>query len=231
MVGAAARAISIPARVDPVNETMSIPGCAAIAAPTPGPSPLTRLNTPGGTPASCRTCANSIALTAEYSLGFSTIVQPAASAGAIFTTIWLIGQFQGVIRPQTPIGSRRIRVVPRSSSKAKRSITAMSALRCAGPRAACPLRAKPMGEPISCRIVSAKVSNRSSNSARIRRSSATRAAGAVSEKAGKAARAARTARSTSSALPSARVPNAVSVAGSISGNGRAATGSTQAPSM
>ena len=33
------------------NETMSTPGCAAMAAPTPFPSPLTRLNTPAGTPA------------------------------------------------------------------------------------------------------------------------------------------------------------------------------------
>ena len=43
---AAALATSTPARVDPVIDTMSMSGCFEIAAPTPGPSPLTRLNTP-----------------------------------------------------------------------------------------------------------------------------------------------------------------------------------------
>ena len=38
-VGAALRATSTPARVDPVNETMSISGWPDSAAPTPGPSP------------------------------------------------------------------------------------------------------------------------------------------------------------------------------------------------
>ena len=51
-------------------------------------------------------------LSGAISLGFSTIVQPAASAGATLHMIWFIGQFHGVIRPQTPTGSRRMRVVP-----------------------------------------------------------------------------------------------------------------------
>ena len=55
-------------------------GMAAMAAPTMGPSPFTRLNTPFGTPASCRISASRIALIGEYSLGLSTIVQPAAKA-------------------------------------------------------------------------------------------------------------------------------------------------------
>ncbi len=44
------------------------------------------------------------------------MVQPAASAGATLQAIWLMGQFQGVMKPQTPMGSRAIRVVPRISS-------------------------------------------------------------------------------------------------------------------
>ena len=32
-------------------------------------------------------------------------MHPAASAGMTLHVIWLIGQFQGVIMPQTPIGS------------------------------------------------------------------------------------------------------------------------------
>ncbi|MNE99931.1 hypothetical protein D3C80_1986790 [compost metagenome] len=77
---------------------------AAIAEPTVGPSPLTRLKTPAGTPASCKTSANRTVLTAENSLGLSTIVHPAASAGPTLTMTWLTGQFHGVIRPHTPIG-------------------------------------------------------------------------------------------------------------------------------
>ena len=87
-----------------------------MAWPTVGPSPLTRLKTPFGTPAACRTSAKMIALSGAISLGFSTIVQPAASAGATLHMIWLIGQFHGVMKPQTPIGSRAISVGPSSCS-------------------------------------------------------------------------------------------------------------------
>ena len=37
--------------------------------------------------------------------GLSIIVQPVAKAGITLSAIWFIGQFQGVINPQTPIGS------------------------------------------------------------------------------------------------------------------------------
>jgi len=81
-VSAAAFATAMPARVEPVKDTQSTSGCEAIACPTVGPSPLTRLNTPFGTPAACITSAKMIALSGAISLGFSTIVQPAAMAGA-----------------------------------------------------------------------------------------------------------------------------------------------------
>ena len=42
-VGAAFWATSTPARVEPVNDTMSISGCELNAVPTPGPSPLIML--------------------------------------------------------------------------------------------------------------------------------------------------------------------------------------------
>ncbi len=106
----------LAARVEPVNEIIAISGCPLSDVPTPGPSPLMRLNTPAGTPASSRISAKIIASNGAISLGFNTIVQPAASAGATFTEIWFIGQFQGVIRPQTPIASRATRVVPMRSS-------------------------------------------------------------------------------------------------------------------
>ncbi len=84
-VGAAFSATSTPARVEPVNETMEISGCDAIAEPTVGPSPLTRLKTPAGTPASSMISARIIASNGAISLGFRTMVQPAASAGATLT--------------------------------------------------------------------------------------------------------------------------------------------------
>ena len=102
----------MPARVEPVNEIMSMSGCALIAAPTSGPSPLTRLNTPFGTPASCRISAKISAEVGAISEGFRTMVQPAASAGATLQAIWLSGQFHGVIMPTTPIGSRTTMAEP-----------------------------------------------------------------------------------------------------------------------
>ena len=63
------------------------------------------LKTPAGVPASCMISANTMADNGAISEGFSTIVQPAASAGITLRVTWFIGQFHGVIRPQTPTGS------------------------------------------------------------------------------------------------------------------------------
>ena len=62
----------------------------------------------------------SVKICAEYgatSEGLSTMVQPVASAGNTLQAIWLIGQFHGVIRPHTPIGSLVTSAAPRGSSK------------------------------------------------------------------------------------------------------------------
>src|SRR5215211_166213 len=66
-VSAASLATLTPAVVDPVNDTMSISGWAAIASPTVGPSPLTRLKTPAGIPASWTISANTDRLAADVS--------------------------------------------------------------------------------------------------------------------------------------------------------------------
>ena len=92
---------------------MSTSGWPAIACPTSGPVPLTRLNTPPGAPAASTISAKRIPLIGAISLGFNTTVQPAASAGATLQTIWFNGQFQGVISAATPIGSLTMRLVPR----------------------------------------------------------------------------------------------------------------------
>jgi hypothetical protein len=77
--------------------------------------------------------ANTIPLNGAISLGLSTTVQPAAIAGATLQAIWFIGQFQGVIRPATPIASLTINVEPRCSSNAKLSSAVMVASRCPRP--------------------------------------------------------------------------------------------------
>ena len=90
-VAAASSDTRFPARVEPVKLTMSTSGWAAIASPTTGPTPDTRLNTPAGRPASSITSASTKAFRGATSDGLSTTVQPAASAGATLATIWLRG--------------------------------------------------------------------------------------------------------------------------------------------
>ena len=70
---------------------MSVSGCATIASPTTGPVPVTRLKTPAGSPTSSTISASTKALSGTTSLGFSTTVQPAASAGATLLAIWWSG--------------------------------------------------------------------------------------------------------------------------------------------
>src|ERR1700753_2471030 len=50
MRSAAAWVIARPVAVEPVNDTMSTPGCAAIAAPTSGAAPVTESTPPARTP-------------------------------------------------------------------------------------------------------------------------------------------------------------------------------------
>ena len=82
-------ATSIPARTEPVIEAMAGTGCSIRARPV-SRSPQTTLKTPAG-----RTCAMSSAIriveTGVVSDGFSTIVLPAARAGAHFHTAIIIG--------------------------------------------------------------------------------------------------------------------------------------------
>ena len=75
------------------------------------------MNTPFGTPASCRISAKIKAEVGVNSDGFRIMVQPAASAGATLQAIWFSGQFHGVIMPMTPTGSRTTMAEPTFSSK------------------------------------------------------------------------------------------------------------------
>ena len=67
--------------------------------------PVTIPSTPGGSPASSASLATASAESGVCSAGFSTIVQPAASAGAALRVTIAAGKFHGVIPAVTPTGS------------------------------------------------------------------------------------------------------------------------------
>jgi len=68
------------------------------------------LTTPSGTPASCISLAISSGVSDASSEGFNTMVQPVASAGAIFQIEAAVGAFQGMMAPTTPTGSRLVKL-------------------------------------------------------------------------------------------------------------------------
>jgi hypothetical protein len=94
-----------PTSVDPVKESSGTSGCSTRAFPVSAP-PWTTLKTPGGTPASARTCAKRVAEWGTSSAGFQTTAFPQRSAGRIFQEGTAIGKLKGVMRPATPIGRR-----------------------------------------------------------------------------------------------------------------------------
>ena len=145
--GAAASATRIPPRVEPVKDTTSISSCAAMACPTSGPSPFTRLNTPAGTPASSRISASLSALSGVYSDGFRTTGHPAAKAEAILLHASCTGQFHGVMRPATPIASWRMMLTPSRVSNAKSRSVAAACLSALSPAPVCAV--SETGAPIS----------------------------------------------------------------------------------
>ena len=69
--------------------------------PTPDPSPLTKLNTPLGTPTLSKflqnNCANGVS-----SDGFKTTGLPAANAAANLSEVWFVGKFR-VTSPATQL--------------------------------------------------------------------------------------------------------------------------------
>jgi hypothetical protein len=172
-----------------------------------------------------------MALNGASSLGLSTMVHPAASAGATLHAIWLSGQFHGVMRPHTPMASYRTRDRPRGSSNAKSASTRRATRMCAAAAGAWAPRARRVGAPISCVSAVAMADSRATSASMMRSSSASRSSRLLSLKAGNAARAARTARSTSAVLPRLMRPTSASVAGSRTAWVLECAGSTHAPSM
>src|SRR5262245_45507122 len=112
--GAAACATFLPVATEPVKEILRTAGCAVIQPPSSFP-PETMLITPAGT-TSRRISPSRSVESGVYGEGFSTIVFPASSAGAIFHTASITGKFQGVIAPTTPNGRRRTSTRAEASS-------------------------------------------------------------------------------------------------------------------
>jgi hypothetical protein len=100
---ASARAIARPTSVEPVNATLSTPGCSTSMRPV-SPAPVRMFTTPGGRSACWQISANASAVRGVVSAGLSTTVLPAASAGAIFQASISSGKFHGMTWPATPIG-------------------------------------------------------------------------------------------------------------------------------
>ena len=109
---AASSPILRPTAVEPVNAIFATSGCSTSRSPTIRPGPATTFSTPSGRPASTAIFSSSRAVSGVSSAGLSTIVFPAASAGATFHDAIGSGKFQGTIIPMTPIGSRKVMSMP-----------------------------------------------------------------------------------------------------------------------
>ena len=79
----------MPARTEPVTDTMAGIECSTSARPV-SRSPHTTLKTPGGRTSAISCAINTVEAGVE-SPGFKTIVLPAAIAGAHFHTAIIIG--------------------------------------------------------------------------------------------------------------------------------------------
>src|SRR4051795_2040353 len=98
--GAAAAATFLPVATEPVKLIFRGVGCDVTHDPRPSP-PLTTLNTPGGNTSRSSSPIFNV-LSGVNGDGFSTMVLPARSAGAIFQDARVTGKFHGVMAATTP---------------------------------------------------------------------------------------------------------------------------------
>jgi hypothetical protein len=102
-----------PAAVEPVNDTLSMPGCMTRYSLTSRPAGNTD-RTPSGNPASANNDPSHSASSGVSGAGLRIAVHPASSAGTSLLTAMNSGTFHGMIAATTPTGSRRTRVSPKS---------------------------------------------------------------------------------------------------------------------
>ena len=100
----ASRASSRPTPVEPVKVTLRMRGELIKWVDTSEGTPNTTLSTPAGRPASAKACASTNEDMGVSSEGLSTMVQPAARAGAILRAGKMAGKFQGVKAATGPSG-------------------------------------------------------------------------------------------------------------------------------
>ena len=81
-----------PVTTEPVKAILSMSMCEEIAAPVVDPNPGTTFTTPGGKPASTMRSQRARRLRGVSSLGFRTIVQPAASGEIVRELVGYISE-------------------------------------------------------------------------------------------------------------------------------------------
>jgi len=101
---------AIPVGTEPVNDTLSVPGCSTSALPT-WPAPVSTLSAPGGRPASLASSAMRSRVSGVNSLGLSTMLQPVVRAEASFHRAIMVAKFHGTMPTTTPTGSRRVKAL------------------------------------------------------------------------------------------------------------------------
>mmetsp|Transcript_23166 Transcript_23166/g.48050 ORF Transcript_23166/g.48050 Transcript_23166/m.48050 type:complete len:229 (-) Transcript_23166:492-1178(-) len=105
----------LPTRVEPVNDIFFMSSSLHTTSPKPSLPPGPKGSTskiPSSTPASLPNSLNAMAVIGVSSLGFKTLVQPAAIAGPTFLVIIASGKFHGVMKAQGPTGSLKFIIVP-----------------------------------------------------------------------------------------------------------------------
>src|SRR5437588_10208926 len=90
-VSAASFTMIFPTLADPVKAILLTSGCLTSGDPQVSPKPVIMLTTPLESPTSSNHFASSRTVNGVCSAGFSTHVQPAASAGANFHTAMVNG--------------------------------------------------------------------------------------------------------------------------------------------
>jgi hypothetical protein len=102
-----------PTSVEPVNESLRVRGSRSSGSITaPERWAVIVLSTPPGSPACSRICVSASIDRGVCWAGLTTIVQPAAIAGASLRAPIAIGKFHGVTNTQGPTGWRIVRIRP-----------------------------------------------------------------------------------------------------------------------
>ena len=111
-VAACARSC-LPTPVEPVNVTLRNRLSAKSGVVRAAALDVGRIDsTPRGRPVSAKTCPSSSIVSGVSAAGFTTMVQPAANAGAIFRVAIASGKFHGVIASVGPTGCLVTRMRP-----------------------------------------------------------------------------------------------------------------------